>query len=189
MVEDVEEAVVIEEVLVRVAVPTPENRKRDYERDVVQLLAAAETEQHTEKEKVHNDDSTCETAYDVRSNQAQYFRNAKDELGCTSVAHHRVSDEELSMGRDSPATTRTESSLSHIGYENEIIIEEFLANVTESFCTIMLCEGFFSNRSNKKKIGKKYYDDDDTCFTAATGYSTVASIEEVLLKPDSIYIV
>lgn len=188
MVEDVEEAVIIEEVSVRLsAAPAPVIRKRDYQEEVTELLAA-EAEQSTKNEKVDDYDSVCETTAGVVSsmsralaNRAKAFRNAKDKLGRCNDAHYHVSDDKMSIRRDSPATTRTESPLSHIEDENEIIIEEFVVNVAESLCSFMLCEDLFSNCCNKKKNGEKYYDDDETCFTAATGYSTVASVEEVLL--------
>lgn len=190
MVEDVEEAVIIEEVSVRLsAAPAPVIRKRYYQEEVAELLAA-EAEQSTKNEKVDDDDSVCETTAGVVSsmsralaNQAKAFRNAKDKLGrCSNDAHYHVSDDKMSIRRDSPATTRTESPLSHIEDENEIIIEEFVVNVAESLCSFMLCEDLFYNCCcSKKKNGEKYYDDDETCFTAATGYSTVASVEEVLL--------
>ena len=161
MVEDVDEAVIIEEVSVRISEPAQE----------VMKLLAAEAEQYTEKESRMSKALT---------KHAKVIQGVKEKLGRCSDTHG-VSDDEDSKGRDSPATTRTESPLSHIGHEDEIMFEEFVADAADSFCSFMLCEGLFPNNCCNKQKKKKCYDDDETCFTAATGYSTVAGSDGVLL--------
>eukprot|EP00984_Skeletonema_dohrnii_P017005 scaffold7660_cov93-Skeletonema_dohrnii-CCMP3373.AAC.2 len=132
----------------------------------------------------------------AQAKQVKAFQNVDDEYknkrGWRNSPHsHGASDDyddEESMSHHSLATSRAQvrSQLSHTMMiededENDTTFGEFVVEaVAESFCSVVTCKGLFSDDvcfSEKQKNNSKYYycDDDETCFTAATGCSTVAT--------------
>jgi hypothetical protein len=132
----------------------------------------------------------------AQAKQVKAFQNVDDEFtnkrGWRNNPHtHDVSDDyddQESMSHHSLATSRAQarSQLSHTMMiededENDTTFGEFVVEaVAESFCSVVTCKGLFSDdvcfSEKQKNISKCYYcDDDETCFTAATGCSTVAT--------------